>query len=124
MPKANATTNVLNTVTISAPATSPTLTVSGSTTTVSYSLSVTIPLDTAAVLSLDFQRSSDGGVNWNTFSECDLVGGPITKGINVGQQATDVISGEVDNLNVGDKLRVTAPVVSGSWTISASITQS
>lgn len=123
MPKTNSATNLLNSVTISAPAVSPTLTVSGSITVVSYDLAIVCPLDTSAYLTLLFELSTDG-VQWNVFDQSQLLGGPIQKGSNVGQQATAYVSGEIDNLQVGNKLRVVASSVLGSWTISASITQS
>jgi hypothetical protein len=121
MPTKNA--DILKNVTISSPATSPVLTISGSVTTVSYNLSIVCPLDTSATLTLLFERSTDGN-NWDVFDQTELFGGPILKGTNAGSQATQLVNGEIDNLNVGDKLRVVASVVTGSWTISASITQS
>ena len=118
------TTNIVKNFSLSAPITSPTLTISGSVTTVSYNVSIVAPLDTAATLSMQFQRSSDGGNTWNTFDDYEFTGGPIVKGPNAGQQATELITGEIDNLNVGDKLRITTPEISGTWVVSASITQS
>lgn len=115
---------ILNNFSLSAPRTSPTLTISGSTTAVNYNLTIVCPLDTSDALTLLFERSSDGGNTWSTFDESDLSGGPIAKGVNQGQQSTQMVDGEIDNLNVGDKLRVQATTVTGTWVISASITQS
>ena len=118
------TTNIVKNFSLSAPTTSPTLTISGSVTTVSYNVSIVAPLDTSATLSMQFQRSSDGGQTWNTFDDYEYNGGPVTRGVNAGQQATELIDGEIDNLNVGDMLQVTVPSVSGTWVVTASITQS
>jgi hypothetical protein len=82
------------------------MTVAGSVTTVSYDLLITCPLNTTATLVIQFERSSDGGTTWTTFDDATLVGGPIIKGTNAGQQATNEVSGEIDNLNDGDELRI------------------
>jgi len=80
------TTNIVKNFSLSVPVTSPTLTISGSVTTVSYNVSIVAPLDTSAMISMQFQRSSDGGASWETFDDYEFVGGPIVKGINAGQQ--------------------------------------
>lgn len=97
---------VVNNYPLTTTTTSPALTVSGSVTTVSYDLLITCPFNTAATLDLQFEKSVDGGTTWGTFEDFQLVGGPVRKGVNQGQQATNEVSGEVDNLVDGNELRI------------------
>lgn len=119
------TTVLATNLTLSAPGATAPLTIAGSVTAVAYQLSIACSLDPAASLSFVLEISTDGGTVYNPFLQETFQGGPAAK---VGGTAVQKVSGEIDTLAVGNKLRGRVVSISsgtGSWVVqNASITQS
>lgn len=120
-----ATTTLATNLTLTVVGSTAALTIAGAVTTVSYNLSILCSLDPAATLSFVLEISKDGGTTYSAFVQETFQGGPAAK---VGGAATQIVSGEIDKLAVGNKLRgriVAIASGAGIWKVpTASITQS
>ena len=103
---------------------SPALTISGDTSNISYDMQVACPTDSADSLSIEVQRSTDGGSTWDTISEMDCQGGTVKKGPNQGQPYTLESGGSVWPVNDGDQIQAAVTAVNGgTWICTVTITQ-
>lgn len=119
-----ATTTLFNNARVSAPLTSPTVTVPAGSAGASYDLSLTAPSPSGVgAIAVVVERSGDGGATWQVVVS-DSVDSPglVAKGPNAGQVPVFHLTGVVANALVGDLVRARVPSVTGTWHATMTLT--